>query len=480
MKPSTGPSATPHHGASAPSSPLLSALQACMRTPEVREALGLLIPEALHLWAGDSALKQKVTRPVARHIESGFRQPGPEEDERQAGLIDRIPELVDGVLASLVTATQALETLGPEEKRKALEALVASWDPARSGLLLTRLARALNEVHATHPTALTAAIAPAVRAWVASTDFGVLREAADTMGPEVQALAEDINATLWQYPAKLVLSLSFLPDLVNLAAICLNATLRRFNQASPDLVADIALSLVRSIDGAMLGTVLNELGEVIRKVHTGSALIGEPGRPRFSEDMRQLAGAAAARLDAETYWQARVALAEDKATLAESLHDALADNPAFAAGGLKTYAARRNPGRRVTRQGLEAMDDLPDDTLGDALDTGLSDLDLQELGDIANLVTALVNRVLDLKPELVPSLVQQLADTLDVDALATSAEGLAGASATTLRPVLRALLPDLLTLLCDALAPEDDPFEDKMAAARQRLRALLVGPEDTP
>jgi hypothetical protein len=34
--------------------------------------------------------------------------------------------------------------------------------------------------------------------------------------------------------------------------------------------------------------------------------------------------------------------------------------------------------------------------------------------------------------------------------------------------------------LCDALDPADDPFEDKMAAARERLRALLIGPEVIP
>ena len=450
-----------------------------MHTREVREALGLLIPEALHLWAGDSSLKQKVTRPVARHIETGFRKPRPGEPAGQSGLVDLFPELVDSLIAHLMTATEAVEALSPEEKKKRIESLVASFGRGRSGQLLTGLTRALNDIHAAHPTALAEAIAPAVCSWVENTDFGALRDAADAMGTEVQALAGEINTILWRYPAKLVLSLSFLPELINVAAICLNETLRRFNQASPDLVADIALSLIRSIDGEILGTALNELGEVIRKVHTGSALIGEPGRPRFPEDMRQLAGAAFAQLDDETFWQARVALAEDKALLAGSLNDAIAENPSFFAGGLKTYAARKNPGWRVTRQGLEALDDLSDETLGETLNEGLSDLDLQELGDIANLATALIDRVMDLNPELLPNLIRQLADTLDVDAIAASAERMVRASGTTWHPVLRALLPDLVTLLCDALAPEEDAFEDRMTAARQRLRALLIGSEET-
>ena len=480
MKPSPDPSIERQHSRAATSGPLLSALQAWMQTPEARDALGRLIAEILSIWAGDSCLKQKVARPAARHIEASFHKSRPDERESRSGLVDLVPELLEGVLAHLLTAAEAMETLDPEEKHKRIEAFCASFASGYSGRLLTSLARSLNDLHLANPVGLAEAIAPAVRAWVQNTDFGALRDAADAMGPEVQALAAEINTILWRYPAKLVLSLSFLPELLNLAAICTNETLRRFNQASPDLVADIVLSLLRSIDGEVLGTAINELGEVIRKIHTGSALIGEPGRPRFEEDMRQLAGAVVDRLDAETCWQARVALAQDKAILAESLNAAMAATPALVEAGLKTYADRRNPGWRVRRQGMEALGDLPDVTLGAALDDGLSALDLQELGEIANLAATLIERVMALKPELVPGLVWQLTDAMDVDAMASATGGMAAACEPALRPVLRALLPDLVMLLCDALAPADDAFENKMTKARERLRSVLIDPEATP
>ncbi len=480
MKPSPDPSIE-RQGSRAPASgPLLSALEAWMQTREARDALGRLIAETLSLWAGDSSLKQKVARPAARHIEASFQKSRPDARESRSDLVDLVPELVDGILAHLLTAAEALETLDPEEKHKRIETFCASFGNGRAGRLLTSLTRSLNDVHAAHPTGLAEAIAPAVRAWVERTDFGALREAADAMGPEVQALAAEINAILWRYPAKLVLSLSFLPELLNLAAICTSETLRRFNQASPDLVADIVLSLLRSIDGDVLGTAINELGEVIRKIHTGSALIGEPGRPRFEEDTRQLAGAVVDRLDAETYWQARVVWAQDKAILAGSLNAAMAAAPAFVEAGLKTYADRRNPGWRVRRQRLEALDDLPDEALGAGLDEGVSALDLQELGEIANLAATLVDRVTTLRPELAADLVWQLTDALDVDTIESATGRMAAACEPALRPVLRALLPDLVALLCDALAPADDAFENKMAWARERLRSLLSDPEVTP
>lgn len=455
----------------------MTALQACMQTREMREALGLLIPEVINLWAGDSPLKQKVSQPVARHVATCFQKPLTDGRDGHPGLVDLLPDVVDGLFESLLAAADAVEDLGPEEKRQRLTALVGALGTGRSGQLLTRLMRSLQAVHADHPTALADAITPAVRNWVEKTDFGALRDATDTMVPEVQALAVEINTILWRYPAKLVIALSFLPDLFNLVVISLNETLRRFNQASPDLVADITLSLVRSIDGEILGDALNELNELLRKIHTGSALIGDPGRPRLQEDVRPLIGAALARIDSETFRRAQMVLATEQAALAGSLQEALAEHPNLAVVGLQTYAARRNPVWRSGRRRLERLDDLPDEMVGAALDEGLSDLDLQELGEIVNLAAALANRVTALKPELVPALAGQLGNALDAEELEAAAGAVLEAAGPALRPVLRGLLPDALSIFCDALAPADDLIEDQMAAARERLRSLLIGPE---
>jgi hypothetical protein len=458
----------------------MAALQACMQTREVREALSLLVPEVLDLWAGGSPLKQKLSRPVARHLATSFKKPLPDEREGHPGLLDLLPDVVDRLFESLLAAAEAVENIGPEDNHKRLTALAGALGTGRSGRLLTHLMRSLQAVHTEHPTALAEAIAPAVNNWVTNTDFGALRDAADTMGPEVQALAAEINTVLWRYPAKLVIALSFLPDLFNLTVISLNETLRRFNQASPDLVADITLSLVRSIDGETLGAALHELNELLRKIHTGSALIGDPGRPRLQEDLRPLIGAVLDRVDGATFRQARVALAEEQAALAEGTQEALAAHPTLAAAALQTWAARRNPAWRSRRRRLETLDDLPDETVGTALDEGLSDLDFQELGDIVNLSAALVNRVSALKPELVPALAGQLGNALDADEIEIATGAVLEAAGPALRPVLRGLLPDVVSLLCDGLKPADDPFEDKMAAARERLRSLLIGTEVTP
>jgi hypothetical protein len=334
---------------------------------------------------------------------------------------------------------------------------------------------AFHDLHGANPTALAEAMTPVLQQWIVKTDFGALRGAADTMAPEIRALAIGINDILWRYPSKLVLSLSFLPDLMNLVVVCLGETIGRFNRAAPDLVADILLSLVRSVDGQSFGAALNEMTELVRKIHTGSALIGEPGAPRLQEDLRQLAEGIAEQLDSRTYWAARVALAEDKEVLRRSLAAVLADHPDVITEGIKTYAARQNPGWRTRRHGLEALAAVPDDDLGNALEEGVSDLDLQELGEIVNLSGVLANRLMALKPELIGSLAEQVVASLDMAEIETALSDILKATGPPLRPIWRAVLPEILSETCRILEPAEDECEERMTEVRQQLRSLLVG-----
>jgi len=454
---------------------LASALQALMKTPAMRETLSILIPEVLHLWAGDHRLKNKIAGPIGNSIQKGLRLASYRDEGHASDSGSVMPEIVTALMAALEAAAKAFENFSSEEKEKQVKAFFAHFGTGQTGRILTRVMHALHDLHGVNPTALAEAMTPVLQQWIVKTDFGALRDAADTMAPEIRALAIGINDILWRYPSKLVLSLSFLPDLMNLVAVCLGETIGRFNRAAPDLVADILLSLVRSLDGQSFGAALNELTELVRKIHTGSALIGEPGAPRLQEDLRQLAEGIAEQLDSRTYWAARVALAEDKEVLRRSLAAVLADHPDVITEGIKTYAARQNPVWRTRRQGLEALEAVPDDDLGNALEKGVSDLDLQELGEIVNLSGVLANRLMALKPELIGSLAEQVVASLDMAEVETALSDILKASGPPLRPIWRAVLPEILSETCRILEPAEDEYEERMTEVRQQLRSLLVG-----
>ena len=241
------------------------------------------------------------------------------------------------------------------------------------------------------------------------------------------------------------------------------------------LYVPVQSGMVSDEDVATFGAALNELTELVRKIHTGSALIGEPGAPRLQEDLRQLAEGIAEQLDSRTYWAARVALAEDKEVLRRSLAAVLADHPDVITEGIKTYAARQNSVWRTRRQGLEALDAVPDDDLGNALEEGVSDLDLQELGEIVNLSGVLANRLMALKPELIGSLAEQVVASLDMAEIETALSDILKAAGPPLRPIWRAVLPEILSETCRILEPAEDEYEERMTEVRQQLRSLLVG-----
>ena len=454
---------------------LASALQALLKTQAMRETLSLLIPEVVQLWAGDNRLKNKIAGPIGNSIQKSLRENSTRNNGDAIHASRVMPDIITSLMVTLESAAQAFEALSPEEKEKQVKAMLAPLGTGHAGQILTRIMHALHDLHGQNPTALADAITPVLQQWIEKTDFGALRDVADTMAPEIRALAIGINDILWRYPSKLVLSLSFLPDLVNLAVIGLGETLGRFNRAAPDLVADILLSMVRSVDGQTLGVALNELAELVRKVHTGSALIGEPGNPRLQEDLRRMVAKIVEALDSRTYWAARVALAEDKEVLRRSLMDVLMDHPDVITGGIKTYAARQNPRWRARRHGLEGLEAVPDDDMGAALEVGLSDLDLQELGEVVNLTGVLANRLMALKPELIGSLAEQMVASLDMGEIETALHAILNATGPPLRPVWRAILPEILSEICRTLEPTEDEYESRMAEVRQQLRSLLMG-----
>jgi hypothetical protein len=449
-------------------------LQSLMGTSEARTALRTLISTAVFGWAGRNPLKKKVAGLIADSVDKGLTPTDANRLPNESALEEVVADAVKRLSASLLATLQNQQHLPPEEKEKQFRKICACLGSVRNGHVLNWVMAYLHDLHSHNPTAVADALVPVLAKWVAQTDFGLLREAADTLAPEAQALAEGINDILWQYPAKLVLLLSLTPDVLNLMITFAKEGLCRFNQAAPDLVADIALSLVRSMDGEALGAMMSELTELMRKIHTGSALIGEPGTPRLHRDLQQMAMALCAKMEARAYWQTRIALAENKAAWRHALAEALSEKPDFLASGIQTYAARKNPALNTRRHTLETIDTVSDEALSDAAAKGLSHLDLQELGEVVNLSCLLGNRLMALNPDQIRHLCQQLAASLDLSEIETFVQGILAESEASFRPVARAVLPDLVSALSRAMTPVDDANEPKMARARQELRALLL------
>ncbi|MFZ5569745.1 MAG: hypothetical protein ACOZF0_05045 [Thermodesulfobacteriota bacterium] len=456
-------------------------------TRELRQAITFLIPELLNLWAGRNSLKKMVARPLEKVICDGVRPPDNErcpsllDEEMLAGRLEALLPLLSSVLFDVAdTVGRGMENLTPEKQEKVLSACISSLTTGRSGEMIARLGRMIGRIHQRNPRFVTEALQPGFQRWMESIDFGELRETLDRSAAETAAFATMINDVLWRYPAKLVLALSCLPDLANAGGVILRESLGRFNQVSPDLVADIVLSLLRHLDGAVMGKCIQEAADLIHKVHTGSALIGDPGVPQFVQDLKKLAQETAAGIDGVSLAKARKALAEDREVIGRVMTDTLKARPELWHQQLRQWGELKNPGLRAARHRLSSLEEFSGDSAVEAMADGITELDIQEAAELVNLVSRIVSRLQTARPQTLTMLATQFTEGLDLFEVTSAVENAAAVLGDSLAPAGRAILPPLLRTVGRWMQPADDEFEDEMRAARATLRRLLTEEEVTP
>ncbi len=467
-----------------------SLLSEILSTREVRAVIADAVPEVLGLWAGDRFTRRLIGRAAARDIQKGLARP--QADQKPKGLaelfsdprhLDRLADMLPGLLdtAGEIAAKtgEALAALPPDQQEKILSAILSAVSSGRSATVITTWAKVLAEVQSESPDFLARTLEPGVRKWIADTDFGELKELLEATAGSTGPMAAMVNDLLWRYPAKVVLLLSFLPCLANILLDAANETLGRFNRLPPDLVADVVLSCFRELDGQKIGRTINELTELGRKIHTGSALTGDGGVTGFSRDLHDFLTTVVNTLDGKALFQAKAALAGGRQTLAASLADTLEDNPDLVREFLRSRHAGWNAAIKTTGRHAAMLADMPADEFTNAFSESLSQLDAGEAAEIVNLVFLLINRIRDLNPEVLPSVAAQVVNGLDLSEIEDAVEGMTRDIGDVLKPMGRAVLPHLIQTACQWLMPEGDETDETAAAARDAIRSFL-NPEEAP
>ena len=122
---------------------------------------------------------------------------------------------------------------------------------------------------------------------------------------------------------------------------------------------------MKEMDGKKFGRLVNEVSELIRKVHIGSSLIGEAGSPRFKTDVTPIIKDFISTLDPELIWKARVAFAEGAESINEALGEAADRNPELLLEYFKRFSKMKNPKIGRMNRALENALKLPDDKVLD-------------------------------------------------------------------------------------------------------------------
>ena len=459
-----------------------------VQTREARSLLADTVPIVLKAWAGDSAWRKMVSKAATDSLKKGFSAHTGSRDEtiqtlfEDPAFITQVAEFMTGLLAgiedALSTGTTTLERMPSDEKKKLATQNLLSLVQGKTGDIVTRCARMIAEIQQNDPVFLARILEPGFRKFLESVDFGELKIAVEGSAQGVGSLVEMVNDVMWQYPAKVILFLSLLPSFANILGRSVLVTAGKLEEIPPDLMADIVISLVKEIDGPMIAGLVNDFAEIARKLHTGSALLGEAGSPQlpklFSEKLKVIVD----RTDPVVFWKARIALADIKASFDRAIADAIDRNPEHRKQAILKSQELINIRRRTMNRKLSQFESMDDEELAELWTKRFAGYDVQETAEVLNNFLKLINRLWDQNPEAIPGIVSRFSSAIDDYELAETARRFFDDTGEDLLPAARSVIPSLVTWVCHVLKPEDDEYEEDAARAREALRSLLMSREE--
>ena len=468
-------------------------LEKVCNTQEVRQLAGNLIPELIRLWAisgtGAGPVRSTFRKSVAGAAGASIKNAmlddrglaeapalhtlaGDPDFARQASL--RTGELVAGLMTVLVKGAAEIENLDTGTKTTLIETVIGDLSSGKSAELLTSCCRIINDIHLHDPEFLSRVLAPEFENWLKKMDFGELKELLESASPGISALVGMINETMWNYPAKVISVVSLIPSVTNMVVDALAQTTGTFNnKGTPDMVADVLLTVLKETDTGAVARLVNELSEQVRQLHVGSALIGEPGAPQLPNDLAILFDGVIKAIDATVLLKARTAFAELKSQALCALADVMADHPELLADSLAAQSGVHNARIKTLSHRLTVLENFVPEIINSALERLLGNLDVQEGANIINASALLILRLIESRPDEVNDRVKSLVDALDLYTLADLSEKTGAVIGQALRPLARSVIPHLARGVLTSLTADDDEFEEAAEDARHLLADLL-------
>lgn len=454
-----------------------------IRTQGGRDVVKAVITEMFHTWSGRSPVKRKLTDHVILKAAYGFIDP-PSADGKGASidalladpqtvkeLLGAIPEMVNSILATLGGMGDALHKLSTQEKTAAIKAMLHGIDMVQLGKLTTAGLQGLRAILDEKPGFLVELVQTPLETFFQNSDFAEIKDLLDASEGPLVAMVAKVVEILWEYPSKVLMLAASAVRAVNIAVKALQEVVGSLNPIAPELLTELLFALMRDIEGAPIGAMMNSLNEVIRQLHMGSVFYMEGGESLTTRDMRRVLREAYAAMDPVLKRKAQVAMAEEKEFMAQAGAEVLSEHPEFAYELIGAYAKLKNPAIRTWRKKMDMLEELPRTEVLQAISDGMAGLDSQELGDALSAVLRLANAIHAHDPERLRNLCASVVTCLDLDELRVCSEWMLQDGLTTLKPVTDAVVPSLIKGVAALLAPQDATPEHGEALAA--LRSVL-------
>lgn len=373
-----------------------------MRSSGSKALVAEIAKEAINNWAKDSTFKKKLAVP-ALWIATRIGQPGKDEPDK--------------------STTAA----------------------ADMGTLLTALARKVNADRTSGKTCQDKTQGEAIDAFLQNMDFGEVLEMIEGADPYVMESIRTVNEQLWKYPAKVGALTVMAIALTNTSIKGAREIMRPIEeQFSPDLFADLILSIIRDVNGANASNLTNTVFELIRRVHTGSLLIGKGGKPLLQTYLTAFLNDYYTAMDSELARKVRICLAEDKETIANANSEALDANPRIVMSMLSSLGKVKSSEVRGKARKWKVLEDIETAGFNAAVSDSVSDLDTHEVAGLINTACRVLDRIHDARPDIVSNLMGGIADSIDSEQVRRISKWLIPDLVEALRPLAPIIIPELI------------------------------------
>lgn len=465
-----------------------TAIDKILQTREARKIIADILSTFLNASAGDSRIKKIIMKVMGSYINKFFYRPedifDPEElkflfeDEQFIKNITQpMPELINDFFDAVITMTSTIERLPSDEKKEILHYLSSSMATGQLGQFINGCTRIMNSIHKDDPEFITKALTPGLKEMINNADFGELKNFINGMVNDLTSLVKAANGTMFDNPAKVVLSLSFFPSIANMLIKIIEDIVVRFNEFPPDLVADVILSLLRDVDAKTLGVLSNNAMELIRKIHVGSALIGDPGMPQSRLDITRLIEKYTAELDVELLWKFNEILAQSKEQFDLSMLNVLKNRPELVIKRLQNASKLKNYRVKSANEKLAMLENMPEKETFDALSEGVSKLDTNLMAEWINLSTLLLNRLNNSNPDLLSEMADEFISTLDLYELEDTMKWAVENFKEPLKPLGEILVPSLIKMAADWISTDEHEQDEELEQAKKTIIQFLNNKE---
>jgi hypothetical protein len=319
---------------------------------------------------------------------------------------------------------------------------------------------------------------PGFRELIENIDFGEIKETVDGSRDDITAIAKMVNEEMWRYPAKVVCLLSLLPSVANTAVSAVKETLAPINTLAPDLLGDVVLSLADDIDGKNIGLLINELCELVRKIHTGSALLGDPGKPQSANTLSRLMRETVSTMDINLLLKAKTFLTEIKEMSQQSFMDLLEQNPDLSREFFQSHFASIVSSIRKWSRKTDAIERMfSDEDISREFAKGMGEIDAQEAANTISRLCGILNRVRATTPGIIRNTLSQTINSVDANEVGETVRWLTDDVVESLKPIASEVLPPLIRGIADLLRPDVAGVPAEIEEALAYLKSAINSKE---